>query len=374
MSIIKLPNIVYPLQHLDKTNEIIQVLNDNLNMNYSESNPALTSVDGVCTWTVTHNLATENVNYSIYEGSNAIITDVSITSENALTVTFNSASNIAKDTYPIVVMANGSGASAGSITEVDSELSTTSFNPVQNRVITNYVKPKLDNYIPRNTVINVKLDGTGDFTTLESAISYLTGKWSNGAVAIQLGAGTFTGSSAIIIDTFNFNFTRLVIYGQGVTNTTIVRNSIQDWSGAITVTSVGTPVIIKELSIEVGTNSPNARVLQANQGAKVEAANCSLSNGRAGIMGYDRGNITCSGTTIYISNCPVGIAVQQASCSMRNSNLVLSDISSFVLDCMEGSNIIIHGCTKTSTNVAAWSAQEVNKFLGMNGYICSNLT
>ena len=154
MSILKLPDIVYPLAHVNKTNEIIDVLNDNLNMYYSENNPTLISSEGLCTWTVTHNLGTENINYSIYEGSNSIIADVSITSENAITVTFNSSSNIAKDTYSIVVISNGAGSSTGgggSIT-VDSELSTTSTNPVQNKVI--YSSLSQLNYLIPNVNIN----------------------------------------------------------------------------------------------------------------------------------------------------------------------------------------------------------------------------
>ena len=140
MSILKLPDIVYPLSHVNKTNEIIDVLNDNLNMYYSEENPTLTSSEGACTWTVTHNLGTENINYSIYEGSNSIIADVSITSENAITITFNSSSNIAAKTYSIVVISNGAGSSTGggSIT-VDSELSPISENPVKNFGIYNAI-------------------------------------------------------------------------------------------------------------------------------------------------------------------------------------------------------------------------------------------
>ena len=61
MSITRLPEIVFPITQVNKVNEIVDVLNDNLNMYYSAENPDLTSVEGVCTWTVTHNLGTENV-------------------------------------------------------------------------------------------------------------------------------------------------------------------------------------------------------------------------------------------------------------------------------------------------------------------------
>ena len=141
----RLPEIVYPLTQVNKVNEIVDVLNEAINSSYTEENPALTPVEGVATWTVTHNLGTENVTCTIYEGDNLVISKVSITSENAVTVSLNATSTIAKDTYKIVVMAQGSVGSSGGGGEitVDSALSTTSTNPVQNRVITTALNDKV---------------------------------------------------------------------------------------------------------------------------------------------------------------------------------------------------------------------------------------
>ena len=171
MTITRLPEIVYPLTQVNKVNEIVDVLNENLNMSYTEENPLLTSVEGTCTWTVTHNLGTENINCSLYNGDNLVISTVSITSANTVTVSLNSSSNIAAGTYKIVIISNGAGSSSGgssytlpvattstlggvkidgtSITiddgvisataipiTVDSTLSSSSTNPVQNKVIT----------------------------------------------------------------------------------------------------------------------------------------------------------------------------------------------------------------------------------------------
>lgn len=130
MSIVKLPDIVYPLAHVNKTNEIIDVLNDNLEFYYAGTNPALTPVEGVCTWTITHNLGTEDVNCAIYEGDDEVIANVEITSANVVTVTINSASNIAKDAYSIMITAGGStGGSAGPTIEVDQIYDANSENP-----------------------------------------------------------------------------------------------------------------------------------------------------------------------------------------------------------------------------------------------------
>ena len=166
MSITRLPEIVFPLAQVNKVNEIVDVLNDNLNMYYSEENPALTSVEGIATWTVTHNLGTENVNCSLYNGDMLVLSSVSITSENVVTVSLNSDTNIPADTYKIVIISNGAGSSSGSgsyvlptastttlggvridgssikinngviSSSVDSTLSSTSTNPIQNKVIT----------------------------------------------------------------------------------------------------------------------------------------------------------------------------------------------------------------------------------------------
>ena len=72
---------------------------------YSESNPALTQSGGLCTWTVTHNLGTRNVEVKVYEISSweEVVTSVALTSTNAVTVKLNSISNITASTYQVVV-------------------------------------------------------------------------------------------------------------------------------------------------------------------------------------------------------------------------------------------------------------------------------
>ena len=167
MSITRLPEIVFPLAQVNKVNEIVDVLNENLNMYYSVENPQLVPVEGVATWTVTHNLGTENINCSLFNGDNLVISNVSIVSENVVSVSFNASSSISEGTYKIVIISNGAGSSSGSgsyvlptastttlggvridgssikinngviSSTVDSTLSDISTNPVQNKIITN---------------------------------------------------------------------------------------------------------------------------------------------------------------------------------------------------------------------------------------------
>ena len=113
MTITRLPEIVFPITQVNKVNEIVDVLNDNLNMYYSVENPQLVPVEGVATWTVTHNLGTENVNCSLYNGDILVLSKIAITSENVVTVSLNSDATIAEGTYKIVIISNGAGSSSG---------------------------------------------------------------------------------------------------------------------------------------------------------------------------------------------------------------------------------------------------------------------
>ena len=100
----KLPDIVYPRSLVQKTNEIIDVLNQVTDGRYSEENPALTPVEGICTWTVTHNLGTEDITYEIYEGASPIVIDSTIVSSNVIEVKIKSSSNVSAKTYKITVL------------------------------------------------------------------------------------------------------------------------------------------------------------------------------------------------------------------------------------------------------------------------------
>ena len=129
--------MVKPLTLLSKTNEIIDVVNEGINSSYSEQNPLLTSNNGVCSWVITHNLNTEDVGCTVYEGEQEVFVNTVITSENVVTVTINSNSNISAETYSVLVVAKGGVNSSETVRiDIDTELSTTSENPVQNKVIT----------------------------------------------------------------------------------------------------------------------------------------------------------------------------------------------------------------------------------------------
>lgn len=105
----RLPEIVYPLTQISKVNEIVDVLNNNLNTFYSEENPLLTPSQGVCTWVVTHNLNSEDINCTVYYNDISVIVPVEVTSPDTVSIQMNSSSNISLGTYKVVITANGSG-------------------------------------------------------------------------------------------------------------------------------------------------------------------------------------------------------------------------------------------------------------------------
>lgn len=136
------------------------------NSGYHTTCPAITPVSGVATWVVTHNLGSSDIICTLYNDSGAeIVKNTTINSANQITVTFNTISNVSAGDYTIVVLATGGSSGGGSgaglpdqtgqsgkflttngtsaswatvnnIT-VDSTLSTSSTNPVQNNTITN---------------------------------------------------------------------------------------------------------------------------------------------------------------------------------------------------------------------------------------------
>ena len=110
------------------------------NTGYTATNPALTPVSGVCSWTVTHNLNSTSVVCSLYSGSIEIQKNVSIDSANQITVSFNAISEVAAGSCTVVVFSKG----ANTPLVVDSSLSSSSENPVQNKVINTALTNKLD--------------------------------------------------------------------------------------------------------------------------------------------------------------------------------------------------------------------------------------
>lgn len=72
---------------------------------YSANNPALTQSGGLCTWTVTHNLGTKDVQVTVYDviSGEEVIVDNVRTSTSVVTIKINSNVNILANAYRAVV-------------------------------------------------------------------------------------------------------------------------------------------------------------------------------------------------------------------------------------------------------------------------------
>lgn len=106
-----------------------------------------------------------------------------------------------------------------------------------------------NSYLAPDTTLTVKTDGTGDFTSLNDAISYLTGKWSTGTVNINIAAGTYTTTSKIDIAGTSFNIPRLIISGASA-DTTIISCATAQSSGIIRVLNTWNDIRIRLLTIQ----------------------------------------------------------------------------------------------------------------------------
>lgn len=73
---------------------------------YSATNPALTVTNGECTWTVTHNLGTQDVIAGLYGVSSKTqhFADVTIVSDNAISIKTKSSANLAAGVFKVVVI------------------------------------------------------------------------------------------------------------------------------------------------------------------------------------------------------------------------------------------------------------------------------
>ena len=166
------------------------------------------------------------------------------------------------------------------------------------------------NFLPDGTIITIKSNGTGDYTDIGSAISYLSDKWSSGTVKISVSAETFTLSSPIIINNPNLN---LIIEGQGTSSSFIKVNYNDTLTAdyAMFTLQNGANVCFKD--IKIGTEKDTqpdlynhkiilvaetsflkldnvlfngmSRCIQANSSTTVYAlSNCEFTNARWGIF------------------------------------------------------------------------------------------
>ena len=114
---------------IDKINEII----DNMGTSsYSATCPTLTPTSGLVTWSITHNLNTNNVLVGLYDSNgNDVMRTITVTSANAVTVTWNSDATITAGSYTVLILGGGSPVAI----TVDSSVTANSPNPVSSAAV-----------------------------------------------------------------------------------------------------------------------------------------------------------------------------------------------------------------------------------------------
>ena len=328
--------------------DIVSAINSlNVEASYMEECPALTPSSGVATWSVVHNLGSKGIICTLYDKEGAeIVKNTTINSVNQITVTFNATSNISAKDYVIVIVASNASGGGDSIT-VDSTISATSTNPLQNKVI----YPALSSFLPNNTMINVKLDGTGDFTNLNDAIDFLNNKWSNGLVILRVGSGTFSTSNISLLANF-CNIPKLYILGDGINNTILTFSStsgacIASYSGTLQIASltitrpnVSTTVdagaeTIKALEsgfIDMGSsvaiNGSNT-ALSSTMGGSILFRGGTISNSYIAFQASANGGISTSwGTSVSLSDCVYGFSTLAGGrINMNNANISYANVT-----------------------------------------------
>ena len=83
------------------------------NISYTNTCPALTPSNGYCTWTVTHNLGTQNIIAILYYGNIEVGKNTTIISDNQINVSFPSSSSVEEGSYRIVIVSCGGVISGG---------------------------------------------------------------------------------------------------------------------------------------------------------------------------------------------------------------------------------------------------------------------
>lgn len=275
-----------------KTDLVSAVNSLNIDTCYNAECPAITPVQDIATWTVTHNLGSSNVICSLYDSNGAeILKNTTIDSANQVTITFNANVAVSAGDYKVVVLSDGGTSGGGGSIVVDDILSSTSTNPVQNKVL----YPSLSGFIPNGTIIKVGSGSGDDFAKLSDAFNYIAHKWSNGTVTIQLGAETITETEAI--SSFpECNFPHLLIKGAGVTQT-IIECVGRATGGFINSIQTNCDTKFQDICFKNTDTSVSSAAICAYNGGNFNVTNCkSIDFIRGLILTQQGGSFYCGGT------------------------------------------------------------------------------
>lgn len=228
------------------------------------------------------------------------------------------------------------------------------------------------NFLPNDTIITVEANGSGQFTKLSDAINYLTGKWSNGSITIQLGQGTFEETEPITIDGNKFNIPNLEIKGNSSTGT-IVSFSNKTVANLYVINNAFVSIFDMQFSANA-----NSWCIEQNQQSTLFMENCLISNVSARGIQVMSGSRLCISTKITVigisSKGAIGIACAGGGkiTFKGQSNIAMSNFNTG-LAVGSGGLIALNYCTKTFSNVTNTTSQTIGT-TNANGLIAGSLT
>lgn len=360
-----------PIGLLNKTNEVIDVVNTQLNVSYSEENPLLKPQGGICTWYVNHNLGTTNISCTIYQGDTIVTSEVKVTSKDTLTIIINSLENIPQGTYTVTVLAKGGvGASGGGGTSDSYAYSTTNpslspsdgiiswtithslntenvvcslysgTNEIEKNVTINSANsitvtfPATSTiaadshrvvvlcsggqgtdpyFIAPNTIIDVPVEGS-----IQNALNSLEGKWCTGMVIIRLAAGTYTLTDSLHLEDLN-RIKKIAIVGDSKSTTIIQLPTISTTNQSLLRVTNQSLVHLQNLTLK--TQNTNGSIVLESQNSRVELADVSLQDGNLCAINNQGGS-----TIKLIGNCDI------TNTSTSTFGILSSNTSKFLSD------------------------------------------
>lgn len=218
-----------------------------------------------------------------------------------------------------------------------------------------------ENFLPANTTISVKTDGTGDYTSLISALTYTENKWSDGQIIIELGSGTFNeGNNTIVYNPACYQ--NILIKGAGYQNTTVSSTS----SGILVETSgITTNFMVRDIAF---SNSSTGWAFRITDNSHCIFRGTVAFSGGSGITAYRNGEILIFDTMNFTdvteaisSTCGTITSGWGPAINFSNVN------KAYTVEC--GGIIRLYSPANTFTNVTTKVSQSVGTAT-TKGWIC----
>lgn len=220
----------------------------------------------------------------------------------------------------------------------------------------------VENYIPSGTTITVGTSGA-DYTTLDDAFSYLSGKWSDGSITISI-TTNLTVTDDLELITSNFNIPLLIINGNSNT-ITLNFTTANTYTCGFRIYNQN-PVQVSGVKFVGGTNGTTHILAGGYYTSSLLFSDCSFDGAYAGALAYNVANVKVEGCTFLALT--VGMQAQQGGtvasrgCTFGASGKKCTNCYSVYL------GGVVRGGESTYTNYANTGTQNTNTFTS-NGLI-----